>query len=76
MPEQLLAQQLAMGAKEKLDIFGMQHQYQPVGTLPANNLVQELVTAELGNVSQQLNRIEYETLPRQHFKHSETLPIS
>ena len=74
MPEQLLAQQLAMGAKEKLDIFGMQHQY--VGTLPANNLVQELVTAELGNVNQQLNRIEYETLPRQHFKHSETLPIS
>ena len=51
MPEPHLAQQLAMGAKEKLDYFGMQHQYQSVGALPANNLVQELVTAELGNVN-------------------------
>lgn len=65
-----------MAAKEKLDYYGMHQQYQPVGTLPTNKLVQELVTAELGNVSQQLNRIEYETLPKQHFKHSETLPVS
>ena len=76
MPEPHLAQQLAMGAKEKLDYFSLHQRYQPVGTLPANNLEQELVTAELGNVNQQLNRIEFETLPRQQFKHSETLPIS
>ena len=76
MPESLLAQQHAITAKEKLDYFSLHHRYQPVGTLPTNNLEQELVTAELGNVNQQLNRIEFETLPRQQFKHSETLPIS
>ena len=78
MPESLLARQHAMaGKEEKLDFFAMHHQYQPEGALPANNLEQELATAELGgNADQQLNRIEFETLPRQHFKHSETLPIS
>ena len=45
VPEQLLAEQQALIAKEKMDYFSLHHQYSNEGALPATELVEDLANA-------------------------------